>query len=140
MLIYKIINVRRTSFVRAGGRKYQFAVITICKRDDIYFIQKGKSHSLNKAIEKSKIVPASMQKCFYSTREDIPIIFRSSYGKTSVVLCPALNNRLTAGGICKVILDFVGIKRGICKNIGTRNVSNVAEIIKRYFHILYEYR
>ncbi|MGX7583003.1 hypothetical protein [Candidatus Vidania fulgoroideorum] len=124
----KILSIKKTNFVRAGGRNFQFSVLSVIKSGDKYSFNKGKSKYLNKAIIKS----AEFPKDFFFIKKK-KILFTCKYKYCKTILCFYPSDKLIAGGIIKLLFNFLGIKKGICKNIGSSNIYNIVEIFKIHF-------
>ncbi|MGX7577092.1 hypothetical protein [Candidatus Vidania fulgoroideorum] len=127
-----VLSIKKTTFVRAGGRNFQFAVLSLVKRRKNFFFGKGKSKILKKAIIKSfknkkSIYDYNILKDFY--------YFKKKYSGTILEIIPE-SKFLLAGGILRKIFFNLGVNNIICKNYGSNNCYNIIKILGIFFNFL----
>lgn len=127
----KVLDIRRTARVVAGGRRFSFrATVVIGNRNGKVGVGMGKGPDVSTAVEKG--VYQAKKHIILVPLTDKKTIPHSSFGKLAaarVLLKPAREGRgLVAGGAVRVIADLAGIKNLTSKILGrTVNKLNNAK-------------
>ncbi|XAO72549.1 MAG: hypothetical protein AAYR31_00625 [Candidatus Vidania fulgoroideorum] len=125
-MIKKLIYVRKTNFVREGGRKFKYTAYTaVSNKIDKIGISKSKSSDFTNSILKS--FKKSKKKIFkfkiFNKTINTSKIFK--VGKTITKFFPEKSKGLIIGGNARKIISMTGIKNIICKIYGSKNKINV---------------
>ncbi len=125
----KVIDIRRTSKTHQGGRRFRFgAIVAIGDRNGRVGIGLGKA----------KEVPIAVQKATYAARRnmiEVPILEPNtiphqvvgSHGSSKVLLKPAAaGTGVIAGSVPRTILALAGFNNLLSKELGSRNLLNIA--------------
>lgn len=126
----KVLDIRRTARVVAGGRRFSFrAAVVVGNRNGRVGLGIGKGPSVAEAVEKG-VFQAKKQVITIPLTEtkSIPHAVEAKFSAARVVLKPARQGRgLVAGGPTRVLADLVGIKNLTAKVLGrTPNKLNNA--------------
>ncbi len=117
----KVLDVRRTARVVAGGRRFSFrAVVVIGNRNGKVGVGVGKGADVSSAVEKG-VYQARKQAITITLTEknSIPYEIEAKYASARVMLKPARDGKgLVAGGPVRVIADLAGIKNMTAKILG----------------------
>lgn len=122
----KLITARRHAKVTKGGRLFSFAACVV--------IGDGKGHvgfSKRSAREVAIAMPKALEKArrdmLYVEIHNDTIYHRveASYCATKVIILPAKDTGIVAGGPMRAIFAVAGIKHVVAKIIGSRNPINV---------------
>jgi small subunit ribosomal protein S5 len=125
----KVIDIRRTSKTHQGGRRFRFgAIVAIGDRNGRIGIGLGKA----------KEVPIAVQKATSAARRnmiEVPILEPNTvphevvgvHGSSKVLLKPAAaGTGVIAGKVPRAILDLAGFNNLLSKELGSRNLLNIA--------------
>ena len=126
----KVLDIRRTARVVAGGRRFSFrATVVVGNRNGRVGLGIGKGPSVAEAVEKG-VFQAKKQVITIplSEAKSIPHAVEAKFSAARVILKPARQGRgLVAGGPVRVLADLVGIKNLTAKVLGrTPNKLNNA--------------
>lgn len=125
----KVIDIRRTSKTHQGGRRFRFGAIVVIG---------DRNGRVGLGLGKAKEVPLAVQKATYMARRNmievpisepntIPHAVVGSHGSSQVLLKPAsAGTGVIAGKVPRAILDLAGINNLLSKELGSRNLLNVA--------------
>ncbi|MGX7589240.1 hypothetical protein ACT2CC_00825 [Candidatus Vidania fulgoroideorum] len=128
-----ILLIRKTSFVRKGGRNFSFSVLSIYYDNKGYIgFGKGKSKYLNKSIDRSFYNSNKNKKKVLIFGKKLYRHYKIKYCKTIIEFFP-VENKFVAGGTSRIILKKINIKNVACKNLGSRNIINIVEVFKIFF-------
>lgn len=123
----KVLDLRRTARVVAGGRRFSFrAAVIIGNRNGKVGIGLGKGADVSTAVEKG-VSQAKKSLIFIplGEKKTIPHEVEAKFSAARVILKPAAEGRgLVAGGPVRVIADLGGIKNLTAKITG-RTVNKV---------------
>lgn len=127
----KVLDIRRTARVVAGGRRFSFRVaVVVGNRDGKVGLGVGKGGDVSGAIEKAvNQAKKSLIIIPLNDRKTIPHKVEAKFSAARVLLKPGAEGRgLIAGGPLRVIADLAGIKNITGKIIGrTANKLNNAK-------------
>jgi small subunit ribosomal protein S5 len=123
----RIIQIRRTTKVREGGRDFSFSVLVV--------VGDGKGR-VGYGCGKAKEVVSAVQKANDKARRSMNTIHLSSdtvqypmfakYGATRVMMRPgAEGTGIIAGGAMRPIFEVLGIRNVVAKCVGSSNPINV---------------
>ncbi len=125
----KVIFIRRTAKTYQGGRRFRFgAMVAIGDR-------KGR---VGVGLGKAKEVPVAVQKGQYVARRNlisvpvleggtIPHEVLGAHGTSRVMLKPAGEGTgVIAGSVPRAIVELAGYSNLLTKELGSRNLTNVA--------------
>jgi len=125
----KVIFIRRTAKTYQGGRRFRFgAMVVIGDR-------KG---NVGVGLGKAKEVPVAVQKGQYVARRNlisvpieengtIPHEVLGAHGTSRVMLKPAgPGTGVIAGSVPRAIVELAGYENLLTKELGSRNLTNVA--------------
>ena len=138
----KVLDIRRTARVVAGGRRFSFrAAVVVGNRNGRVGLGMGKGSSVAEAVEKG-VFQAKKQLITISLSggKTIPHASEAKFSAARVLLKPAREGRgLVAGGPVRIIADLAGIKNLTAKLLGrTPNKLNNAratmEALKKLKH------
>ena len=126
----RVLEVRRTARVIAGGRRFSFrAAVVVGNRNGKVGVGVGKggdvATAVNKATRHAKkqivVVP-------FNEHKTIPYVVEAKFSAARVLLKPAREgNGLVAGGPVRVVADLAGIQNLTAKILGsTTNKLNNA--------------
>lgn len=131
----KVLDLRRTARVVAGGRRFSFrATSVVGNRNGKVGIGLGKGPDVASAVEKAvfqakkNIIVVPM-----NDKKTIPHTVTAKYKAAKIILKPAREGRgLVAGGPIRVIADMAGLKNLTAKILGrtTNKVNNGRAVIK----------
>lgn len=129
----KVLEVRRTARVVAGGRRFSFrAVVVVGNRAGTVGIGIGKGADTASAVEKgASSAKKHTVKFALAEGKTIAHQISASYGAAAVLLKPAGEGRgLVAGGPVRVIADLAGVRNLTAKILGrTANKLNNARAV-----------
>lgn len=127
----KVLDIRRTARVVAGGRRFSFRVaVVVGNRDGKVGLGVGKGSDVSGAIEKAvNQAKKNLIMIPLNDRKTIPHKVEAKFSAAEVLLKPGAEGRgLIAGGPLRVIADLAGIKNITGKIIGrTANKLNNAK-------------
>ena len=109
----KVLDIRRTARVVAGGRRFSFrATVVIGNRNGKVGVGVGKGLDVTSAVEKGVFqAQKSMIAVPLNNKKTIPHEVQAKFSAGFVILKPAQEGRgLVAGGPIRVIADLAGIK------------------------------
>ncbi|MEK6730971.1 MAG: 30S ribosomal protein S5 [Pseudomonadota bacterium] len=123
----RVVEVRRTTKVREGGRDFSFSVLAV--------VGDGKGR-VGFGHGKGKEVVLAVQKATDSARRNMHLInlrgntlqheMVARYGATKVIIKPgAQGTGIIAGGAMRPVFEVLGVKNVIAKCIGSANPTNV---------------
>ncbi len=125
----KVIFIRRTAKTYKGGRRFRFgAMVAIGDRQGRVGVGLGKA----------KEVPAAIQKGQYVARRNlvevpiedpgtVPHEVLGEHGTSKVMLKPAgAGTGVIAGSVPRAIVELAGYRNLLTKELGSRNMTNVA--------------
>jgi small subunit ribosomal protein S5 len=125
----KVIDIRRTSKTHQGGRRFRFGAIVVIG---------DRNGRVGLGLGKAKEVPLAVQKATYMARRnmiEVPILEPNtiphevigSHGSSKVLLKPAsAGTGVIAGKVPRAILDLAGFNNLLSKELGSRNLLNIA--------------
>ncbi|MDP3725833.1 MAG: 30S ribosomal protein S5 [bacterium] len=123
----KVLDLRRTARVVAGGRRFSFrATVVVGNRMGKVGVGLGKGPDVASAVDKAVFqAKKSIIVVPLSNKKSIPREVMAKYKAAKIILKPAREGRgLIAGGPIRVIADLAGIKNLTAKILG-RTVNKV---------------
>lgn len=124
----RVIEVRRTVKVVAGGRNFGFSALVVIgdgKSMVGYAYGKGKevSAAVQKAIEKAK---KNMTGIKLNSACTVQHPIKASSGASTVMILPGRDGSgIIAGGAVRAVFEVLGVKNVVAKCIGSRSPGNV---------------
>ena len=130
----KVLDLRRTARVVAGGRRFSFSVTMLLgDRNGNIGIGMGKSPDTALAIQKA-VREARNEMVTINRTEELSIAHECSakYASSSIMIFPNGSKGLVAGSVIRDILDFAGIKNVTAKVLTrSRNPLNNAKAVMK---------
>lgn len=129
----KVLDIRRTARVVAGGRRFSFrATVVVGDRNGRVGLGMGKGANVAEAVEKGAF--QAKKKVFMFPLNEAKTVaheVRAKFAAARVVLKPAREGRgLVAGGPARVIAELGGIRNLTAKVLGrTANKLNNAQAV-----------
>jgi small subunit ribosomal protein S5 len=125
----QVVNIRRVTKVVKGGKKLQFAAIVVIGNEDGYVgLGLGKANDVSDAVRKASyngkrnIISVPLTK-----NKSIPHLVKGNFGAARVLIKPATSGSgVIAGGSVRTILELVGLKNVMAKQLGCNNLLNNA--------------
>ena len=138
-LIDKLVDVRRVTKVKKGGRDFSFsAIVVVGNKNGIAGYGSGKSMEVSESIYKAL---ESAKKNLFRIPLYKDTISHSQYGfhgGAKVFIKPASDGTgLISGGAVRAVLESVGVKNVLSKSKGSSNAHNV---VKATFKALFNLR
>lgn len=127
----KIIDIRRVTRVSSGGRRFSFSVALVSgNRKGSVGIGLGKGGDTAIAIDKAaRDAKKNMIKVPLTKNSSIPFEISAKYSSARVMLMPAKNRGVIAGGSVRAVLELAGIKDINSKLMsGSKNRLNNAKV------------
>jgi small subunit ribosomal protein S5 len=126
-LIEKLVSVDRNAKVVKGGRVFSFGVLVV--------IGDGKG-KVGFGRGKAREVPIAIQKAMEQAKKNmtyIPLAGNTihheitwNYGASKIFMKPASQGTgIIAGGAMRAVLEVLGVKNILAKNIGSTNPGNI---------------
>ena len=117
---------RRYSKTTKGGRILKYGVSAVVG-DGKGYIGFGKRSAREVAVAMPKALDRARRDMLYVQLHEGTIYHRveATYSATKVVILPAKNTGIIAGGPMRAIFEVIGIKHIVSKIIGSRNPTNV---------------
>ena len=131
----KVLDLRRTARVVAGGRRFSFrATVIVGNRMGKVGMGLGKGPDVASAVEKGVFqAKKNIIMVPLTDNKTIPYEVMAKYKAAKIILKPARQGRgLIAGGPIRVIADLAGIKNLTAKILGrtVNKVNNAAATIQ----------
>jgi len=125
----QVVNIRRVTKVVKGGKKLQFAAIVVIGNENGYVgLGLGKANDVSDAVRKASnngkrhIVNVPL-----TSINSIPHLVEGHFGAAQVLIKPAsAGSGVIAGGSVRIILELVGLKNVMAKQLGCNNLLNNA--------------
>jgi small subunit ribosomal protein S5 len=129
--IERIINISRVSKVTKGGKKLSFrAIIVIGNEKGQVGVGVAKANDVQSAVKKAKnnglkhLINVPITKSF-----SIPHDISNQIGACKLIMRPSKEGSgVIAGGAIRIVLEIVGIKNIIAKQLGSNNLLNNARL------------
>jgi len=127
--IEKLIRLNRVSKAVKGGRKMSFSALMVVGdgsgRVGYGF---GKANEVTEAIRKSVEKAKSRIIAVPIKRNTLPHEILGGYKSASVLLKPAApGTGIIAGGPVRAIMEAVGVRDVLAKNLGSKNTMNIVK-------------
>lgn len=126
----KVISIGRVTKVTKGGRTFRFsATVVVGDRKGKVGLGNGKANEVPEAI--SKAIKAAEKNVFKVALVDNRTVSHEVFGvcgAARVLIKPAkAGNGIVAGGPVRDVLDLVGVKDVVSKNLGSNTQINTAK-------------
>jgi small subunit ribosomal protein S5 len=125
----QVVNIRRVTKVVKGGKKLQFAAIVVIGNENGYVgLGLGKANDVSDAVRKaSNNGKRNIISVPLTTIKSIPHLVEGRFGAAQVLIKPASSGSgVIAGGSARIILELVGLKNVMAKQLGCNNLLNNA--------------
>ena len=129
VLTDKLININRVAKVMKGGKRLSFSALVVTGDGNGHVgIGLGKANEVPLAINKANAVARRSLIKVPLSGTTIPYETTVKFGAAKVMLKPASpGTGIIAGGSIRAVLEAVGIKDILTKNLGSMNHINVAK-------------
>ena len=138
-LIDKLVNVRRVTKVKKGGRYFSFsAIVVVGNKKGIAGYGSGKSKEVSEAIYKA--LESAKNNLFRISlyKDTIAHPQYGFHGGAKIFIKPASDGTgLISGGAMRAVLELVGVKNILSKSKGSSDAHNV---VKATFKALFSLR
>jgi small subunit ribosomal protein S5 len=125
----KVIYIRRTAKTYKGGRRFRFgAMVVIGDRNGRVGVGLGKAKEVPLAVEKGQyIARRNLIEVPIEEPGTVPHEVLGQAGTSQVMLKPAgAGTGVIAGSVPRAIVELAGYKNLLTKELGSRNMTNVA--------------
>ncbi|MEK7552539.1 MAG: 30S ribosomal protein S5 [Patescibacteria group bacterium] len=111
-LEHKMIEVRRVTRVVKGGRRFSFSALVVAgDRRGRVGVGLGKAGDISEAIEKGlRQAKKRMVTVPLTKTSSVPHQVSAKFGSSRVIIRPAPNHGVVAGGAVRVILNLAGVR------------------------------
>nr|YP_009122098.1 30S ribosomal protein S5 [Choreocolax polysiphoniae]AJH65856.1 30S ribosomal protein S5 [Choreocolax polysiphoniae] len=128
----KVIQVKRVTKVVKGGKKINFRIILVLGNSNSKIgVGVGKANDVISAVKKS-IIDAKKNIISIPLTKDysIPHPIQKTSRTSKIILKPLVKGSgIIAGGSTRIILELVGIKNILAKQLGSNNILNNARAV-----------
>ena len=123
--VRKVVKVRRITKVVKGGKKLQFAAIVVIGNENGYVgLGLGKANDVSDAVRKaSHNGKRNIINVPLTSNKSIPHLVEGRFGAARVLIKPASSGSgVIAGGSARILLELVGLKNVMAKQLGCNNL------------------
>ena len=127
--VERLIKISRVTKVTKGGKKLSFrAVVVIGDENGQVGVGVGKAEDVVNAFKKAKTNGAkNLIKVPLTKALSIPHNVTGNFGACKIIMRPSIEGSgVIAGGAVRTVLEVVGIKNVIAKQLGSNNLLNNA--------------
>jgi small subunit ribosomal protein S5 len=121
----QVVNIRRVTKVVKGGKKLQFAAIVVIGNENGYVgLGLGKANDVSDAVRKaSHNGKRNIINVPLTSNKSIPHLVEGRFGAARVLIKPASSGSgVIAGGSARILLELVGLKNVMAKQLGCNNL------------------
>lgn len=129
----RVVEIRRTTKVREGGRDFSFsAIVVIGDGNGRVGFGRGKAKEVVTAVQKASDKARKNMFRVPLKRGTLQYEMTARYGATKIVMLPgAEGTGIIAGGAMRPVFEVLGVKNVIAKCIGSSNPNNIVHAMKK---------
>ena len=125
----RVVEIRRTTKVREGGRDFSFSAIAVVgDGNGRVGLGRGKAKEVVLAVQKANDSARRNMNKIKLRGETIQYPLKCRYGATRVIIRPGVKGTgIIAGGAMRPVFEVLGVKNVVAKCIGSTNPTNVVK-------------
>lgn len=129
----RVVEIRRTTKVREGGRDFSFsAVVVVGDGNGRVGFGRGKAKEVISAVQKASDKARKNMFQVPLKKGTLQYEMIARYGATKIIMLPgAEGTGIIAGGAMRPVFEVLGVKNIIAKCIGSSNPNNVIYAMKK---------
>lgn len=129
----RVVEIRRTTKVREGGRDFSFsAIVVVGDGNGRVGFGRGKAKEVVTAVQKASDKARKNMFSVPLRKDTLQYEMTARYGATKVVMLPGADGTgIIAGGAMRPVFEVLGVKNVIAKCIGSSNPNNVIQAMRK---------
>lgn len=126
----RVVEIRRTTKVREGGRDFSFSAIAVVgDGNGMVGFGCGKAKEVVLAVQKAIDRGRRNMHKITLRRGTIQHAIHAKFGASKVIILPGVEGTgIIAGGAMRPVFEVLGVKNVIAKCLGSRNPNNVVRV------------